>query len=86
MPLGQPEDVVLVQKGFRRLGVSLDVLPVQQFNVLAARRAWAAAHKDTVTRLARAYGAAFRFLRDSANRREVASLIVDATGVSADAA
>jgi len=86
VPLGQPEDVVLVQKGFRRLGVSLDVLPVQQFNVLAARRAWAAAHKDTVVRLARAYGAAFRFLRDSANRREVASLIVDATGVSADAA
>src|SRR5262249_25634930 len=40
VPLGQPEDVVLVQKGFRRLGVSLDVLPVQQFNVLAARRAW----------------------------------------------
>jgi ABC-type nitrate/sulfonate/bicarbonate transport system substrate-binding protein len=86
VPLGQPEDVVLVQRGFRRLGVSLDVLPVQQFNVLAARRAWAAANKDVMVRLARAYGAAFKFLRDSGNRNEIADLIAETTGVSIDAA
>jgi ABC-type nitrate/sulfonate/bicarbonate transport system substrate-binding protein len=86
VPLGQPEDVVLAQKGFRKLGDSLDVLPVQQFNVLAARRAWAAAHKEAVARLARAYGAAFAFLRDSGNRNEVADLIAETTGAPVEAA
>ena len=86
VPLGQPDDVVLVQKGFRKLGDSLEVLPVQQFNVLAARRAWAAAHKDRVARMARAYGAAFRFLRDPANRGEIADLIAETTGVPLEAA
>jgi NitT/TauT family transport system substrate-binding protein len=86
VPLGQPDDIVLVQKGFRKLGDSLDVLPVQQFSVLAARRAWAAAHKDTVARLARAYGAAFRFLRDPVNHNKVADLIADTTGAPVEVA
>jgi len=86
VPLGQPDDIVLVQKGFRKLGDSLEVLPVQQFNVLAARRAWATAHKDTVARVARAYGAAFRFLRDPGNRNEVAALIAETTGAPMEAA
>jgi len=86
VPLGQPDDIVLVQKGFRKLGDSLEVLPVQQFNVLAARRAWATAHKDTVARVARAYGAAFRFLRDPGNRNEVAALIAETTGAPVEAA
>ncbi len=86
VPLGQPDDIVLVQKGFRKLGDSLEVLPVQQFNVLAARRAWAAAHKDTVARLARAYGAAFRFLRDPVNRNGIADLIAETTGAPVEVA
>ena len=86
MPLGQPDDIVLEQRGFRKLGDSLEVLPVQQFNVLAARRAWAAAHKDRVARLARAYGAAFRFLRDPGNRNEIAALIAETTGAPVEVA
>ena len=86
VPLGQPDDLVLVQKGFRKLGDSLEVLPVQQFNVLAARRAWAAANKDRVARMARAYGAAFRFLRDPANRNEIADLIAATTGAPVEVA
>ena len=86
VPLGQPDDLVLAQKGFRKLGDSLDVLPVQQFNVQAARRAWASAHKDTVVRLARAYGAAFRFLRDPLNRNEIADLIAETTGAPVEIA
>jgi ABC-type nitrate/sulfonate/bicarbonate transport system substrate-binding protein len=86
VPLGQPDDIVLVQKGFRNLGDSLEVLPVQQFNVLAARRAWAVTHKDIVARVARAYGAAFRFLRDPGNRNEIAALIADTTGAPAEVA
>ncbi len=85
-PLGQPDDFLLVQKGFRKLDDSLAVVPVLQFNVIAARRAWAAANKDTVTRLARAYGAAFRFLRAPAHREEVVRLIVETTGAPAEIA
>src|SRR3954451_9822760 len=42
VPLGQPDDIVFTQKGFSKLGDSLEVIPVLQFNVIAARRAWAA--------------------------------------------
>jgi ABC-type nitrate/sulfonate/bicarbonate transport system substrate-binding protein len=86
VPLGQPDDIVFARKGFNKLGDSLEVVPVLQFNVIAARRAWASEHKDAVTRLARAFGATFRFLRDSANRDEVAKLIVETTGAPEDVA
>ena len=46
----------------------------------AARRSWATAHKDTVVRYVRALAAAFRFIRDPANRGVVAAAIVADTG------
>jgi NitT/TauT family transport system substrate-binding protein len=85
-PLGQPEDLLLAQRGYRKLADSLEVLPVLQFNVLAARRSWAAQHRDTVTRLARAYGAAYKLLRNSENRNEIADLIVETTGAPVEVA
>jgi ABC-type nitrate/sulfonate/bicarbonate transport system substrate-binding protein len=86
VPLGQPDDIVFVQKGFHKLGDSLEVVPQLQFNVIATRRAWAAAHRDAVIALARAFGATFRYLRDPANRDDVARLIAETTGASADVA
>ena len=86
VPLSQPDDLILVHKGFGKLGDLLEVLPVQQFNVLAARRAWAAVRKGTLARLARAYGAAFKFMRDDANRNEVAALIAETTGAPVEVA
>ena len=86
VPLGQPDDIVFLQKGFRKLGDSLEVIPVLQFNVIAARRAWASEHKDAVTRLARAFGLTFKFLRDPANRDEVTKMIVATTGAPAEVA
>ena len=86
VPLGQPDDIVFLQKGYRKLGDSLEVIPVLQFNVIAARRAWASEHKDAVTRLARAFGSAFKFLRDPANRDEVTKSIVATTGAPAEVA
>lgn len=86
VPLGQPDDIVFLQKGFRKLGDSLEVIPVLQFNVIAARRAWASEHKDAVTRRARAFGATFKFLRDPANRDEVTKMIVATTGAPAEVA
>lgn len=86
VPLGQPDDIVFMQKGFSKLGDSLEVIPVLQFNVIAARRAWAAEHKDVVTRFARACGNAYKFMRDPANRAEVAKIIVETTGAPVDVA
>src|SRR2546429_588853 len=56
VPLGQPEDVVFMQNGFTKLGDSLEVIPVLQFSVVAARRSWAEANKAVVVRFARAFG------------------------------
>jgi ABC-type nitrate/sulfonate/bicarbonate transport system substrate-binding protein len=86
VPLGQPDDIVFEQKGFRKLGDSLEVVPNLQFNVIAVRRSWAAAHGAMVIALARAYGDTFRYLRDPANRDQVAKIIVDITGASDQAA
>jgi ABC-type nitrate/sulfonate/bicarbonate transport system substrate-binding protein len=86
VPLGQPDDIVFQEKGFRKLGDSLAVVPNLQFNVIAVRRSWAASHPGMVTALARAYGDTFRYLRDPANRDAVARTIVEITGASERAA
>jgi len=86
VPLGQPDDIIFARKGFHKLGDSLAVVPQLQFNVIATRRSWAAAHKDMVVAVARAFGAAFRYLGDPANRDEVAKSIVETTGASEEVA
>jgi ABC-type nitrate/sulfonate/bicarbonate transport system substrate-binding protein len=86
VPLGQPDDILFRQKGYTKLGDSLEVIPLLQFNVIAARRAWAAANKDKVARFARAFGNAYRFIADKANRVEVVNTIVETTGAPADVA
>lgn len=82
VPLGQPDDIVFEQKGFRKLGDSLAVVPTLQFNVIAVRRSWAASHKAVVVALARAFGDAFRYLRDPANRDDVMKTVAEITGAS----
>jgi ABC-type nitrate/sulfonate/bicarbonate transport system substrate-binding protein len=83
VPLGQPDDIAFVRKGFVKLGDSLEVVPNLQFNVVAARRSWAAAHEQAMVALARAFGATFRFLRDPARRDAVVQAIVETTGADA---
>ena len=83
VPLGQPDDIAFVRKGYVKLGDSLEVVPNLQFNVIAARRSWAAAHEQTMVALARAFGATFRFLRDPARRDAVVAAIVATTGADA---
>jgi ABC-type nitrate/sulfonate/bicarbonate transport system substrate-binding protein len=82
VPLGQPEDFVAIGEGYRRLGVSTEAVAAFQFQVVAARRAWAQANKEAVVRFVRALAAAFRFIHDPANRGEVTKAIVDLTGSS----
>ena len=86
VPLGQPDDIVFAAKGFTKLGDFLEVIPVLQFNVIAARRDWAAKNKDVAVRFARAFGDAYRFMRDPANRDEVAKILTETTGAPPDVA
>ncbi len=82
VPLGQPDDILFMQRGYNKLGDSLEVIPALQFGVIAARRDCAQAHRDAAERLARAVGGAYAFMRDSANRDEVVQLASEMTGAS----
>jgi ABC-type nitrate/sulfonate/bicarbonate transport system substrate-binding protein len=76
VPLGQPDDFAAIGEGYRRLGVSTEAVSAFQFQVVAARRAWAQANKDGVV----------PFMRDGGNRAEVVKAIVELTGASEDIA
>jgi ABC-type nitrate/sulfonate/bicarbonate transport system substrate-binding protein len=82
VPLGQPEDFMALDKGFRRLGVSTDAVPSFVYTVTAARRSWAAAHADDVVRYIRALGAALHYIRDPAHQDELVKIIAAAEGGS----
>jgi len=82
VPLGQPEDFTLLKQGYRRLGISNDAVPNFQFIVSAVRRSWGEANKDALVRYIRGLAAAFRFMRDPANREDVVKIILDTTGSS----
>ena len=86
VPVGQPDDLALARKGYVNLGDSLQVIPALQFNVVAARRAWAAANAETVTRYTRAFVGAYRYMNDPANAADVAALIAETTGAAPDIA
>ena len=82
VPLGQPEDLLLMGKGYRRLGVTTDAMPNFQFIVSAVRKSWAEKNKDALLRYVRGLAAAFRFMRDPGNRDEVVKMVIDTTGSS----
>jgi NitT/TauT family transport system substrate-binding protein len=86
VPLGQPNDLEAIQQGYRRLGDSTQAVGAFQFQVIAVRRAFAAANKDTVVHFVRALADAFRFIRDPANRSEVVNIVAERTGSSAQIA
>ena len=86
VPLGQPDDLVAISQGYRRLGVSTEAVTAFQFQVIAARRAWAQPNREPLVRFVRALGQAFRFIRDPANRDEVIKAMVELTGASEDIA
>src|SRR5262245_37260399 len=86
VPLGQPDDLIAVSQGYKRLGVSTEAVAAFQFQVIAARRAWAQANQDTLVRFVRAMASAFTFIRHGANRGEVVKTMVELTGASEDIA
>jgi ABC-type nitrate/sulfonate/bicarbonate transport system substrate-binding protein len=86
VPLGQPEDFVFMKQGYQRLGVSTDAVPSFLFTVSAVRKSWGEKNKDTLVRYVRGLAAAFRFMRDPANREEVVRLTIETTGSSEEIA
>jgi ABC-type nitrate/sulfonate/bicarbonate transport system substrate-binding protein len=82
VPLGQPDDLVAISQGYRRIGMSNDAVKAFQFTLVAAKRSWAEANKDTVVRFVRAIAASFRFFRAPAKRDEVIKAMVAVTGSS----
>jgi ABC-type nitrate/sulfonate/bicarbonate transport system substrate-binding protein len=86
VPLGQPDDLIAIKEGYRRLGLSTDAVAAFQFEVVAARRSWAQTNKHKVVDFVRALAAAYRYIRDPSNRDEIARYIVELTGSSEDTA
>ena len=86
VPLGQPQDVSAQAEGYRLLGVSNEAVPEYLYTVTAARRSWAAANAELVTRYVRALAASFDIIRDPGRRAVVVAAIVDITGVPASIA
>ncbi len=86
VPLGQPDDLIALTQGYRRLGMSTEAVSAFQFQLLAVKRSWAAANNDALVRFVRAIASSFRFIRDPANRDEVVKAMVAVTGSSEDIA
>jgi ABC-type nitrate/sulfonate/bicarbonate transport system substrate-binding protein len=86
VPLGQPNDLEALEQGYRRLGDSTQTVSAFQFQVIAVRRAFAAANKGALVHFVRALADAFRFIRDPANRDEVIKIVAERTGSSAQIA
>ncbi|HLW60976.1 MAG TPA: ABC transporter substrate-binding protein [bacterium] len=65
-----PFEVLAQQRGFRLLGNALDVLRRYQGVVGAARRSWAATHRELLVGFIRAYRDALTWLYSPGNREE----------------
>ena len=82
VPLGQPEDLVLLNEGYQRLGVSTDAVPNFLFTVSAVKKSWGEKNRDALVRYVRGLASAFRFMRDPMTRDEVVRMAIDTTGSS----
>jgi ABC-type nitrate/sulfonate/bicarbonate transport system substrate-binding protein len=86
VPLGQPDDLIAVKDGYRRLGLSSEAVASFQFEVIAARRDFAETHAPALIGFVSALADAFRFIRDPAHRDDAVNAIVALTGASDDIA
>jgi ABC-type nitrate/sulfonate/bicarbonate transport system substrate-binding protein len=86
VPLGQPEDFVLVKQGYQRLGVSTDAVPNFLFTVSAVRKSWGERNKDALVRYVRGLASSYRFMRDPKHRDEVVRMAIEVTGSSEEIA
>jgi ABC-type nitrate/sulfonate/bicarbonate transport system substrate-binding protein len=86
VPLGQPDDLIAVKDGYRRLGLSTEAVVSFQFEVIAARRDFAQTHAPAIIGFVSALADAFRFIHNSAHRDDAVNAIVALTGATDDIA
>jgi ABC-type nitrate/sulfonate/bicarbonate transport system substrate-binding protein len=86
VPLGQPDDLIAVKDGYRRLGLSTEAVASFQFEVIAARRDFAETHGPALIGFVSALADAFRFIHDPAHCVDAVNAIVALTGASDDIA
>jgi ABC-type nitrate/sulfonate/bicarbonate transport system substrate-binding protein len=72
--VSSPQEILLEENGFKRLGDIQPMLGNYQALSGVARRSWAAAHPDRLEGFIRAYVAASDWLADSNNRAEAADI------------
>jgi ABC-type nitrate/sulfonate/bicarbonate transport system substrate-binding protein len=82
VPLGQPEDFVAVDQGFKRLGLSTEAVRHFEFKLLIVRPDWAKQNRAALVAFLHGFAASLRYFRDPAHRDDVAKTIVETTGVS----
>jgi len=84
--LGQPQDLVAREQGYRLLGVSTEAVPDLLYTVTAVRRSWAEVNKSAVVRYVRALATAFELIRAPSNRERVIHAITQSTNASEEIA
>lgn len=84
--LNPPFDRNLIAAGFKRLGTSSEFFPNYPGPIAAARRAWAAAHRDELVAFIRGFNRAYTWLQDGANESGAVALLPARLGTPADAA
>lgn len=75
--LTQPQDIMAVAEGMKRLALVADVVGEWQNLSVIANHGWARAHDDLLVRWLRGYIAACRWIQDPANRAEAVRILVD---------
>ncbi len=81
-----PFEILARSRGLRLLGSAIDVLHRYQGLVGAARRTWAAAHRDDLIGFIRAYRAALQWLYTPANREEATQILARNANMPAELA
>ena len=77
--MGQPQDFMMQDEGFRLLGYTTEYLPEYAMANVGARRDWAEQNAELVVRFLRAHIRSIHWLYDPANRAEAIRLIQEAT-------
>jgi ABC-type nitrate/sulfonate/bicarbonate transport system substrate-binding protein len=86
VPMGQPEDLDAIKRGFPRLAFTYEAGADLVFNVDMARRAWGEKNKDALVRFVRAMASAYRFMNDPKNRNEVLAIMEETGGIAPEVA
>src|SRR3984957_20157046 len=86
VPLGQPDDLLAVKDGYRRLGDTTEAVSSFAFDVIAVRRDFAETHGPAILWLVSALADACRFIHDPARRDELTKAVVELSGASNDIA